>query len=101
MRGRRIFVALWASHKDVTLTFNSKDGKAKINMELELGEHDAYFSYDKSTSNVGFARQRRREKHMKEKENTVLKETLVNTNETNDNLLESASSDMNANNDGN
>ena len=63
------FLALWAEGENITLTLSAKNGKAKINMELEVGEIDDSkndFTYssdaEKHHSSVfGNTRQRRRE----------------------------------------
>ena len=66
-------MALWATGEDVVLTFNAKNGKAKVNIELDLG----YQNNDNSVESLqtqrpygfnpfGNSRQKRRERRMKE-----------------------------------
>ena len=66
------FISLWAFGEEVSLTLNAKNGKAKVLMELELGEleikdkkvEDVKISsdFDEKFPRIGQSRLQRRER---------------------------------------
>ena len=65
------FTSLWADGQDVNLTFNSKHGKAYVNMQVELGEFKTVNDNEKVSYGAGLSRQRRREKRSSYRDVTV------------------------------
>ena len=70
------FISLWAIGEEVSLTFNAKNGKAKVIMELDLGDletknkivDDVKVSndFDEKFPRIGQSRLRRRERRSRE-----------------------------------
>ena len=71
------FIALWASHKDVSLTLSAKDGKAKAILDMDLGDFTESSNVhpgtkeDYSSVVSGTSRQRRIDRRSKENNSIV------------------------------
>ena len=82
------FMALWATGEDVVLTYNAKNGKAKVNIELDLGYQNYGYSVEslQSQQPYGFtafsnSRKKRSERRLKERDNNLEKAMKVTTEE--------------------
>ena len=83
----RKFLLLWSSGRNASLTLNSMDGKACINMQLELGayqpcENGAYVQ--SNTKNFSPSRLRRRDRRLQDRnaaEKVVITDNVINSPE--------------------
>ena len=81
------FLSLWSSGRNASLTLNSMDGKACINMQLELGayqpcENGAYVQ--SNTKNFSPSRLRRRDRRLQDRnaaEKVVITDNVINSPE--------------------